>query len=301
MSDATPLVSVGIPTYNRPQGLRRTLEYICGQTYKNLEIIVSDNGSDDKGVASVLGAYGARDSRLRIFRQPSNIGPYRNFDFVLGQATGRYFMWATDDDTWEPDFVSELVRLLEGDEDCGLAFCSFDALDPSGKRIETYPEFLPLIRCFPARSAAERLQRYITQEESLGKANLTYGLFRRDVLQRAGDVMWQDPPPWGSDMLLVASVLALSNMAVCDRLLYHVGPHIIGEITRVSIGSFPRPSMQTRASRVRVALLRHAEYMAGYAKIAFATPGMSFAGRACVLSAVLRRFFALARRDVRTA
>jgi glycosyltransferase involved in cell wall biosynthesis len=56
-----PLVSVGIPCYNRPEGLKRTLECITGQTYKNLEIIVSDNCSPDPEVERVGREYASRN------------------------------------------------------------------------------------------------------------------------------------------------------------------------------------------------------------------------------------------------
>ena len=69
-----PLVSVGIPTYNRPEGLRRTLECITGQTYRNLEIIVSDNCSPDPEVERVVRSFMAHDARIQYFRQPENKG-----------------------------------------------------------------------------------------------------------------------------------------------------------------------------------------------------------------------------------
>lgn len=56
-----PLVSVWIPCYNRPEGLKRTLECITGQTYKNLEIIVSDNCSPDPEVERVGREYASRN------------------------------------------------------------------------------------------------------------------------------------------------------------------------------------------------------------------------------------------------
>jgi glycosyltransferase involved in cell wall biosynthesis len=100
-----PLVSVGIPTYNRPAGLRRTLEQITAQTYPHLEIIVSDNCSPDPEVAQVAQTFADQDKRIRYVRQPENFGAVNNFKFVLAQASGDYFMWAADDDERTPLFV----------------------------------------------------------------------------------------------------------------------------------------------------------------------------------------------------
>lgn len=85
-----PLVSVGIPTYNRPEGLRRTLECITGQTYKNLEIIVSDNCSPGPVNEKVVREFMARDRRIRYFRQDENKGAGFNFRFGLGQSSQTY-------------------------------------------------------------------------------------------------------------------------------------------------------------------------------------------------------------------
>ena len=120
-----PLVSVGIPTFNRPEGLRRTLQAISSQTYKNIEIIISDNYSDNLMVKDVIAEYKMRDSRINSFNQDSNIGIVNNFKFVLKKATGNYFMWAADDDEWDVDFIGELMSII-GDH--SAAFCNYKVI-----------------------------------------------------------------------------------------------------------------------------------------------------------------------------
>lgn len=105
-----PLVSVGIPTYNRPEGLRRTLLQITAQTYANLEIVVSDNCSTMAEVYEVAAHFADIDPRVRIVRQVKPLHVADNFRFVLEQATGEYFMWAADDDEWSPNFVSRCME-----------------------------------------------------------------------------------------------------------------------------------------------------------------------------------------------
>jgi FkbM family methyltransferase len=108
--DNQPLVSVGIPSYNRPEGLRRTLECITQQTYWNLEIIISDNCSPNPEEEMVANEFIKKDSRVRYFRQISNIGAANNFKFVLECAKGEYFMWAADDDEWDKKFVEFCLK-----------------------------------------------------------------------------------------------------------------------------------------------------------------------------------------------
>ncbi|MBN1168115.1 MAG: glycosyltransferase family 2 protein [Methanospirillaceae archaeon] len=117
-TDKRPLVSVGIPTYNRPEGLRRTLNCITGQTYKNLEIIVSDNCSLGPETERVVREFMGRDSRIQFFQQNENMGVAFNFQFVLEKATGEYFMWAADDDEWLPEFIMTNINNIGGAGSC---------------------------------------------------------------------------------------------------------------------------------------------------------------------------------------
>lgn len=105
------LVSVGIPTYNRPDGLRRTLECVTSQTYTNLEIIVSDNCSTIPEVQTIVESFAKNDSRIVYIRQDVNIGAGKNFTFVLNRASAGYFIWAADDDEWlELDFLEKMMK-----------------------------------------------------------------------------------------------------------------------------------------------------------------------------------------------
>lgn len=86
---ANPLVSIGIPTYNRANSyLKQALRSAVNQTYKNLEIIVSDNCSSDD-TESVVKEF--RDPRIRYFRQNKNLGAVPNCNFCLEQSQGKYF------------------------------------------------------------------------------------------------------------------------------------------------------------------------------------------------------------------
>ena len=106
-----PLVSVGVPTYNRPENLLRCLEAIESQSYANLEIIVSDNCSPDDKVDTIIKNFMSTDSRIKHFRQSQNIGAARNFKFVFEQACGDYFLWAADDDQWlGTDLIANLIE-----------------------------------------------------------------------------------------------------------------------------------------------------------------------------------------------
>ena len=118
-----PLVSVGIPTYNRPKGLKRTLDSICTQTYPNLQIIVSDNCSTDNSVKAILEEYSNKDKRIESYVQEENRGAIYNFNFVLEKAKGEYFMWLADDDWLDTNCVERCVHFLILNMDYCSAYC----------------------------------------------------------------------------------------------------------------------------------------------------------------------------------
>ena len=107
-----PLVSVCIPTHDNPVGLMRTLQCIRNQSYKNIEIIVSDNKSNRSNtVREIINTI--NDPRIRAFYQDTDIGVDANYQFVFDHANGKYFMFAQDDDWWSQGFIEKLVRALE--------------------------------------------------------------------------------------------------------------------------------------------------------------------------------------------
>ena len=116
MNTSPPLVSVGIPTFNRAKKLAKCLESVLQQTYHNIEIIVSDNMSSD-ATPDVCYEFEHRDRGVKIFRQSKNIGSIPNFNFVRDKSKGEYFMWLGDDDWIDPDFIQSCVIFLENNLD----------------------------------------------------------------------------------------------------------------------------------------------------------------------------------------
>jgi glycosyltransferase involved in cell wall biosynthesis len=112
-TSSVPAVSVGLPTYNRSAGLRRAAESVLAQTWTDLELVISDNASDDE-TRAVCGKLAGRDSRVRVVRHEANMGAEANFRCVLEQATGTFFMWLADDDWLETGTVAACAqRLIE--------------------------------------------------------------------------------------------------------------------------------------------------------------------------------------------
>ena len=136
-----PLVSIGIPTFNRPKGLRNTIENFIAQDYQNIEIIISDNSSDNPEVELLCREYSSKDKRIKYFRQNSNIGMYKNFEFVMHEAKGKYFAWASDDDEWNKEFISKCIKPLEVNEEIVLCAPYCRVFDKGEEIMKFKPDF----------------------------------------------------------------------------------------------------------------------------------------------------------------
>lgn len=217
----TPKISVGIPTYNRPEGLRRTLESITNQTYQNLEIIVSDNASPGDVVEKIVREFMSQDSRINYFRQTENRGALFNFQFVLDKSAGAYFMLVADDDWRSVDYIEVLYRELIAAKSAAFAFCNFNIRDEGGRDLSGYPAPLPLLRLMNNKSLLTRLTRFFLAREGHAIPHAIYGLVRRDALR---GFSWADfvsrYGEYGSDVLYVFWLLNKGELALSDRLLF---------------------------------------------------------------------------------
>ncbi len=127
MGNMHPLVTIGIPTYNRASGyLKQALKSAISQTYSNIEIIVSDNCSSDHTEKVVRNF---NDKRIRYFRQSVNIGSNKNGNFCLDQANGLYFLLLFDDDMIDSDFVEVCMNALNGNHRIGLVLTGAREID----------------------------------------------------------------------------------------------------------------------------------------------------------------------------
>jgi len=111
-----PTVSIGMPVYNGEPYIRAALESLLAQTFTDFELIISDNASTD-ATESICREYAARDSRIDYVRHEKNQGASANFQFVLDQARGEFFIWAACDDVRSPDFISVNLDFLRKNPD----------------------------------------------------------------------------------------------------------------------------------------------------------------------------------------
>jgi glycosyltransferase involved in cell wall biosynthesis len=127
-----PSVTIAIPTYNRLSFLRQTLDSALSQTYSNLQVIASDNASDD-GTTNFLASI--RDPRFKFVTQKTNVGMLRNWNACLEHAQSDFFLLLSDDDYLDKSAIEKLVNAFMGaqqPEKVGVAYCRTWEVDRAG-------------------------------------------------------------------------------------------------------------------------------------------------------------------------
>jgi glycosyltransferase involved in cell wall biosynthesis len=201
-----PLVSIGLPTYNRATSLERAARSALAQDWGELELVICDNGSDDETQA-LCDALRNADPRVRYVRQATNLGPLRNFQEVLERSRGELFMWLGDDDSLDPSYVSECARVLLANDDhtlvCGRARYYRDGTFAFAERDVN----------LLADSATRRLAGFYRQVTLNGAF---YGVMRRSEVAQVPFV-----PDVGGDWLLVAHLAFLGKVRTLRSTAIH--------------------------------------------------------------------------------
>ena len=105
---STPLVSVTIPVYNRERSVKRAIDSVLAQTFKDIEVVVVDDGSTD-GSAEILKSYG--DAIRLIQQKNAGVGAARNA--ALRAAKGKWIAFLDSDDEWRPEKLEQQMKAIE--------------------------------------------------------------------------------------------------------------------------------------------------------------------------------------------
>jgi len=134
MSTTEPLVTVCIPSFNHANFVEEAILSVAKQEYKNIELLIIDDGSTDSSVSiisSVLNKLDGRFVRLKFLAR-ENIGLSRTLNQALEITNGKYFAMLSSDDILLPNKTSTLVTLLERLPHVGGAFAGCKQIDTGG-------------------------------------------------------------------------------------------------------------------------------------------------------------------------
>ena len=210
-SSSPPLVSIGLPVFNGERTLRRTIDSLLAQTCEDLELIITDNASTDS-TESICAEYAGRDHRVRYHRHAANLGHVASMNHLFELSSADYFMWATDEDLWAPDYVQSCIEVLGQSEEILLAGTWGEFVDSASGQLIFTDEGCSTVGLPPG----ERFKRHKAAIHSGSYAALLFhGVYRRESL---GEVM----PVWNlvlTDQLLLARLSLLGEFQVVPKVL----------------------------------------------------------------------------------
>ncbi len=177
---SAPQVTLGVPVYNGEQYLETSLDSLLSQTFRDFEIVISDNGSDDRS-AEICRSYAEKDARIRYIRHDVNRGAVWNHNFVISEARGRFFRWHHADDLCGANHLEHCVAALESDAAVVLAYPRTLLIDGGSRVTGHYDDGLHLAETVPHA----RLRQLLA---NIYLCNPVLGLIRTEALRRTAQL-----------------------------------------------------------------------------------------------------------------
>ncbi|MBP5768279.1 MAG: glycosyltransferase family 2 protein [Fibrobacter sp.] len=186
------LVSIAIPAY-KADFLKEAVLSALNQTYSNIELIVVDDNSPEN-IEALINSF--NDPRIRYYKNEKNIGakdPSKNWNKCLNYAKGKFFALLCDDDTYEPTFVEEMLKLANVYSDVNVFRARARTIDERNQVINWYPSAPTFETCFDYMY--QRLFGFRHQ-------TISEFLYRTDYIKKL-DGFTNMPRAWTADSLSV--------------------------------------------------------------------------------------------------
>jgi glycosyltransferase involved in cell wall biosynthesis len=197
-----PLVSIIIPTYNRPDYLKQAITSAVNQTYRNIEIIVSDNCSH-QNPQSIVESF--QDSRIKFLRNSENQGMCANMLNPVKIAKGKYIAFLLDDDMWKDNLLEKLIPPLESNLNLAAAYCDHYFINSQGE-----------INLIATEKSAIHSQRHMLTEGIYQPFN-EIGLVKKSLSGTIGAVIRKEAVDWGKIPLEVEGYIDIYINYLCSR------------------------------------------------------------------------------------
>ena len=198
----SPSVSIGLPVRNGDEYLRTALDSLLAQDYRDFELNIWDNASDD-GTSQICLEYARADSRIRFHRSDTNVGAAENFNRVFRISRGKYFMWAAHDDCWHPSYVSRCLEGLEQNHDAVLCASTVRFIDKCGVKLDDAALRDLTVRYNRLNTRSMSLVERVKELSKTINWYALYGLIRADILRQTKLVR----DAYGGDVLLLMELL----------------------------------------------------------------------------------------------
>ena len=123
-----------MPTYNAGKFLADSINSILQQSYKNLELLITDDASTDAETIRILNDFAQKDSRVNILFLKENAGPGQARNQSITRAKGRYIAFCDSDDRWTKDKLEKQIAFMK-EKNCALSCATYIICDENNKNI----------------------------------------------------------------------------------------------------------------------------------------------------------------------
>ena len=216
VTDPTPMVTVGVPVFNGETFLAESLDSLRRQTVRDIEVIISDNGSTDRSV-QIAERFCEQDPRFRLIRHKVNQGGAFNHNFVVDQARAPFFKWGSHDDVCGPTLLERSIEILSQNPDAVLAYSDVQYIDNHGRHLKELRRSLNI----ESDSPSGRLRHFFEYYTYPREANAIIGVLRTDALKVSGRI---GPYP-SSDLVLMAELALAGRFVHIPELLFYRRDH----------------------------------------------------------------------------
>ncbi|HEY2457182.1 MAG TPA: glycosyltransferase family A protein [Candidatus Acidoferrum sp.] len=227
-----PKVSLGLPVYNGERFVGDAIQSTLNQTFTDFELIISDNASTDS-TRKICEHFASKDSRVRYFRQPTNLGAKANFNRVFDYSHGEYFKWIACDDVCGPRYLELTVAALDQNPTAVLAHTKSDMINSKGEVVPheallrgvVFDEGIP-VRVQPvdgARALDHALPHRRFQDILLHTfwCFEIFALIRREAMLRT----YPKRPYYGSDKVMLAELSLLGRFIEVPEVQFYRRAH----------------------------------------------------------------------------
>lgn len=197
------LVSVIIPAYNVEKYIARCLDSVCGQTYKNLEIIVVNDGSADN-TASVIKEYEEKDKRIRFVNLSTNMGNGKGRNMAIKNAKGEYLCFVDSDDFISSDMVESLVKKVNETSFPDVVLFGHQKMKEKGSQLRKMGE--PILPDLSGKETIIQLQTCcFFGYKGIGAQPWLYFINRKYILDN--DIYFDDSGHYFEDMIFTTKLI----------------------------------------------------------------------------------------------
>ena len=209
LKNQEPLVTVGVPSYKRPDLLKDALNSLKDQTYKKIKILVGINGdkNDTEKYKTIRDNF-KDDLNIEFHFHNKNIGSINNFLYLLNICNSKYFMWLADDDRISPNLIESSLNILDKNYDTVTVMPLWELVDSENKKKIIIPSF------FDQKSALKRIINYCDVTDDA----FFYGLHRTSNLKKCSFSKFWKP---NSDLISNWAYVFLFDLILQGKILFN--------------------------------------------------------------------------------